>query len=225
MSLILAIDEPKGGTGKTTTVIHLARCLQLQGYRVRLYDSDYKQQSLYKWYLYSGGSESSPYPPVQVIDKRKDYLEIKATADEADISIIDGTSKLEETTVYNVLNCDAIIMPVQHSVADIDGSEKIIDLISQRRDATNGKQPAAYFTISRNIKGTVLSKGVKAAIDKTGIPLFNARISNSVLYMGVLGEGRTVFEMVGASAREKQAEVIKFTDEFKEYFSYAIQPR
>lgn len=221
MGMIIGFEEPKGGTGKSTTIIEIARALQLEGQRVKLYDSDYKQQTLSKWYYYSGDKESSIYPPVKLIDNIKDYERILADRDSADWHLIDGSSKAEDMMIESVITCDGLLMPCQPSGAEVDGSEPLTRFIDQRLRFTKGTQPRAAFLVNRDKKNTYLSRDVESMLDKLGYPVFKARVSDSVLYTMTLSKGLTVFEMPGATAVEKQAEIKKLTREFKEYFSHA----
>lgn len=65
--LVFLINNPKSGTGKSTTAIHLARSLNIAGKLVLLIDSD-PQGSLVDW------ADTKDPPPKQLAGIQHDLL-------------------------------------------------------------------------------------------------------------------------------------------------------
>ena len=99
---IIALINQKGGSGKSTSSVHLAYWLQLkQNYRVLLVDAD-AQRSSSQWVAGMGVEL-----PCQVIQSPDDILEkIPELIKDYDYLVIDGPASLSEETRAILFRCD-----------------------------------------------------------------------------------------------------------------------
>ena len=197
---IISILNQKGGVGKTTLSMHLARALQLQGANVTLVDSD-PQGSARDW-----AAVCDDYPvPVIGIDRPTIGRDLKIITKQ-DFIIIDGAPRSYDIIVSALKASDCVIIPVQPSPVDIWATSDLVDLVKQRIEVTDGKLKAA-FVVSRAIKGTKLGSKVLNTIADYGLPVLKTCITQRVIYPTVADNGTTALdqEPKGEAAEEINA--------------------
>ena len=217
MSNIIAILNPKGGSGKTTLSINLGRALQNKHYRVLLVDTD-PQGTARDWSL--ANQENHPngnFPMVVGIDRPVLEKELPQVRDAFDFVLIDGAAKLQDMTASALKIATGIIIPVQTSLADIWSATDLIELIKARQQVTQGS-PKAAFVVSRQIQNTRLAADVASALAEFEFPIFSSRTSNRVIYMESLSQGSTVLDQEphGAAA----VEISAMADELIQTFNH-----
>ena len=189
MSNIIAILNPKGGAGKTTIALHLARALKEYG-TVLLVDSD-PQGSAIDW-AEQGGGNSFPIVGVDRAGALKST--IKQLANGYEWIVIDGAAKLEEMAAHAVSSADLVIIPIQPSPLDLWACESLVSQIKQRQIITDGV-PTAAFQISRAKKGTNLAKEVRKVVADYDLPLLDGNIYDRTIFAKALSDGITALDM------------------------------
>ncbi|WP_139686262.1 ParA family partition ATPase [Vibrio tasmaniensis] len=189
MSNIIAILNPKGGAGKTTIALHLARALKEYG-TVLLVDSD-PQGSARDW-AEQGGGNSFPIVGVDRAGALKST--IKQLANGYEWIVIDGAAKLEEMAAHAVSSADLVIIPIQPSPLDLWACESLVSQIKQRQIITDGV-PTAAFQISRAKKGTNLAKEVRKVVADYDLPLLDGNIYDRTIFAKALSDGITALDM------------------------------
>lgn len=192
---VITLLNPKGGVGKSTVAINLARGLQLQGHYVLLIDTDIDQTSCSLW------REDSPVDFFTVIQSRPDRIsKALATHPNYDWVIIDGAGKVDLSLVKIIQNSDLVIIPVQPSAFDLWASMTILDTV----DALKGAPPVS-FLISRAKKGTKIKASLIATLIGLDKPILNSTIHEKVDYPESIAEGKTIYERNEAGAAEFNA--------------------
>jgi len=187
--LVCSILNPKGGTGKTTAAIHLARGLQLAGRSVVLLDADIQGSAL-AW-----SSLGALSPALPVLPARHDAIEtrIRNLAPAPDYVILDGAAKLEAQLIAAALKVsDIVVIPVQPSALDIWGCAELVEAVKLRIELVG--RPRGAFLITRQIIGSALASDAQAALEAQGLPVLTARLSQRVAYAEALAAGVTVLE-------------------------------
>jgi len=185
---IISILNPKGGCGKTTLSIQLARSLQILGYSVLLVDSD-PQGSARDWHAVA---EHNPIPLV-ALDRPNNFKTLPGIASGYDFVIIDGAAKLTDLIAAAIKVSDAVLIPVQPSPYDIWAASDLVELILTRQQLTNGT-PRAAFIISRAIRATRLEREVSSALAEYALPVLSSTIIQRQIYPQTSTTGQTVFD-------------------------------
>ena len=195
---VIAVLNQKGGVGKTTIAVHLARAFQLSGNKVLLVDSD-PQGSARDW------AAAKSEQPLTVVGLDRPALVDKDTRRIADVGIvvIDGAPQLKDMTVSAIKAADMVVIPVQPSPYDIWATAELVDLVKQRIEITDGRVQAA-FVVSRVITGTRLGREIFEALDDYGLPILKAQISQRIIYAVSAANGETAMDVEpgGIAARE-----------------------
>jgi chromosome partitioning protein len=189
MANVIAVLNPKGGSGKTTLAIHLARGLHLRQEKVLLVDSDH-QGSARDW---SAARDGSPGFPVVGLDRPTLDKEIKALGQDYGWVILDGAAKLEKMIASAVKAAHLVLIPVQPSPLDVWACDSLVDMIHARREVTDGI-PAAAFVISRAKKGTQLAREVNKVISEYGFPVLHGSVHDRTVFARALSGGSTALD-------------------------------
>ena len=201
MTQVIALINQKGGVGKTTLTLNLARAMQRTGRRVLIVDSD-PQGSARDWFQ---ASQNHGYDMPGVVGVDRPVLEqsIKQLRDAFDVILIDGAAKLQDMTVSALKAADLVLIPVQPSALDIWAAEDLVELIKARRSVTEGR-PQAAFLVSRQIGGTRLAADANAALAALGLPVLHGRTTQRVIYAESISTGASVLDLEpsGAAAHE-----------------------
>lgn len=213
--MIISILNQKGGTGKTTLSVNIAREYKLRGKSSLLVDSD-SQGSALRWHEHSNGDMiDMTCLPVGTIDK--DIIKFKNIYERI---IIDGVPRISSVTIGAIKVSDLILIPVQPSPYDIWATEDLVRHVKDRIEMTNGQTKAA-FIVSRKITGTNISKDIYEQLNEFDIPVFKSSTSQRVAYASTVQVGTTVVESISdSSLKHKEAclEVRSIVDEIEEFY-------
>src|SRR5271156_4554339 len=126
--MIISILNQKGGTGKTTLAVNIAREYTKRNIKTLLVDSD-GQGSTLRWHEESGGELIDlTCLPVTTLDK--DVLKFN---DRYQRIIIDGVPSVSPLTICAIKAADIVLIPVQPSPYDIWATEDLVRLVKQRQ--------------------------------------------------------------------------------------------
>lgn len=206
--MIISILNQKGGTGKTTLAVNMAREYTKRTLKTLLVDSD-SQGSALRWHEHSGGDLIDlTCLPVTTLDK--DVVKFK---DRYERIIIDGIPRVSPLTVCAIKAADVVLIPVQPSRWDIWATEPLVKLVQDRIEITEGKLKAA-FVVSQNIKGTILGREIVSQLKEMGLPVFTNQTYHRQEYAKAVEEGRTVCE----GNTEAMKEIVAITNELEDFY-------
>lgn len=208
--MIVSILAQKGGAGKTTISINLARAMKLMGSKVLLVDSD-EQGSTRDWNTSADGELLN----VIALDRPTIDKDIRVVADGYDWIFIDGSPRLSAMAVSSIKCSDVILIPIQPSPFDLWATEDLVTLIHDRIAMTDGKLKAA-FVISRKIPNTTIGAEVREILEEYKLPVFTSGTTQRVVYATSVAAGSTVVDM-GSSIAQK--EITAMAKELKEFVS------
>lgn len=194
--MIISILNQKGGTGKTTLAVSIAREYTKRDMKTLLVDSD-SQGSAQRWHERSGGDLiDMTCLPMTTLDK--DVLKFTKTYERI---VIDGVPRISPVTIAAIKAADIILIPVQPSPYDIWATEDLVRNVKDRIEMTDGKTKAA-FIVSRKIKNTNIGREIYEHLENLQLPVFDAGTHQRVEYARCVEEGKTVLEYNTEAARE-----------------------
>jgi chromosome partitioning protein len=197
---VIAVLNQKGGVGKTTIAVHLARSYQLSGHEVMLVDSD-PQGSARDW------AAANSVQPLTVVGLDRPTLDrdVKRLGC-GGVVVIDGAPQLKDMAASAVKAADLVVIPVQPSPYDIWATADLVDLVKQRIEITDGRF-RAVFVVSRVIVGTRIGKDIFEILGGYGLPVLRATISQRIIYAVSATNGETAMDVEpgGVAASEVKA--------------------
>ena len=124
----------KGGVGKSTTAIHMATWLTMQGHKTLLIDSD-KQQSASKWaYRRREYHPELMSPQCGASQGKSVRTECADFAKVYDYVIIDTPGKESEELRAAITIASALVIPMKDSSMDFETLNHMSDLISEGKE-------------------------------------------------------------------------------------------
>ena len=226
-ALIIALVNPKGGTGKTTIAIHTAVAAYREGYRTVLVDTD-PQGSVQDWHRLAASEDRyEEIPVVSATDPGTLQRDIEQSMQEKSIQdksiprksiqdvspevvVIDGAARLEGMTGAVLSVADCALIPVQPSGLDLWGTMEAAELVGDH--IRQGLQ-AAYVASRRDVR-TSLSQEVLDVLrsNEAGAPGAAPGAdpldvlegtTHRVAYARALSQGQTVFDTSDTTAQNE----------------------
>lgn len=208
--MIIAILNQKGGVGKTTLAVNIARAYSIQGLNTILVDSDV-QGSAQRWHEHSGG-ELIDMTCLFMTTLNKDIQRYRKSHDRI---IIDGIPRISPLTVCAIMCADIILIPVQPSPYDVWSTQDMVNNVKDRVKITEGKTKAA-FVVSRKIVGSKLGREVEDQLKELDLPVFKNGTCQRVAYATSVEKGLTVLdgEYYGSEACKEIQSVVQEIEGF-----------
>ena len=206
--MILGVLNPKGGTGKSTLATNLAREIARDGREVLLIDTD--PQGTARDWQNRFPEDAEDFPDVIGIDSARALKDsLPRLSRGYDITIIDGSAKMEGLTGAAVRACNLILLPVQPSPADIWGVSDLVDIILARQEVTDGKPLAAFVISKHDSRWTRFGREVDQALSAYGLPVLHARTTVLTDYATAIGAGGSVVDINPSGKAADQIKAIK----------------
>ncbi|WP_221795890.1 division plane positioning ATPase MipZ [Aquisediminimonas sediminicola] len=125
---IICFANEKGGTGKSTTAVHVAVALSTMGYRVAAIDLDHRQRTLVRYLENREASvkrlgQSLPLPRYRVYEdtNAEDFMRVlEEFGADADFVIIDTPGRDDPVTRVAVTRANTLVTPINDSFIDLD---------------------------------------------------------------------------------------------------------
>lgn len=201
MPTIIVVNQ-KGGAGKSTISVHLARWLQRQKKALLVVDADGQRTS-------SIWLESLEYEiPFQVLQDPNELLEqLPKFAETYEWVVVDGPATLSETTRALLLWADLALIPCQPSGVDLASASDTVRLVRQAKAIRGGLPKAAIF-LNKAIKGTRLKDEAFAVLQQVqDVNFLETIVHQRQVIADSFGQGATVFDMSGTPARTARREL------------------
>lgn len=192
---IVAVINQKGGAGKSTIAVHLARWLHKQKETVLVVDAD-AQCSSSKW-LARLDQEIS----CKVIQAPDDLLdELPKLEESYDWVVVDGPAALSETTRAVILAADLALIPCQPTGVDLESASDTVRLVHQAQRIRRGTPKAVMF-VNRAVKGTKLKdEAIEVLRLMPNVVVLSIVIHQRQIIADCYGQNATVFDLSGSTA-------------------------
>ena len=125
---LIVFANEKGGTGKSTTAVHVAVALAAQGRRVAVIDLDTRQKTMVR-YLENRSATARREntdlvtPRFETFDPAKDAAierRLDALAEDAEFIIVDTPGRDDPYAMKAVARADTLVTPINDSFIDLD---------------------------------------------------------------------------------------------------------
>ena len=201
MPTIIVVNQ-KGGAGKSTISVHLARWLQRQKKPVLVVDADGQKTS--SIWIESLEREI----PFQVLQDPNELLEqLPKLAETHEWIVVDGPATLSETTRALLLWADLALIPCQPSGVDLASASDTVRLVRQAKAIRGGLPKAAIF-LNKAIKGTRLKDEAFAVLQQVqDVKFLEAIVHQRQIIADSFGQGATVFDLTGTPAGTARREL------------------
>lgn len=125
---LIVFANEKGGTGKSTTAVHVAVALAAQGRRVAVIDLDTRQRTMVRYLENRAATARKDQaelasPRFEVFDPDKDANilgRIDALAEDAEFVIVDTPGRDDPYAMKAVTRADTLVTPINDSFIDLD---------------------------------------------------------------------------------------------------------
>lgn len=194
---VISFLNPKGGSGKTTSVINIATCIARNN-KVAVVDTD-PQQSLANW----NKAEKANFD-VFTVTSEKDVYTIRKELTDYPYVIIDGAGALSVITAAAVMVSDLVIIPVTPSPLDFSASGAVISVLEAQ---AYNRPVECRFLITRKIEQASMLTVLRESIAATGIAPLRTAITQRQSYIKSVLDGETVFD-TNDSAAKGEVEVL-----------------
>lgn len=194
--LVIALQNPKGGVGKSTLAIHVATAAHQDGIPTHLVDTD-PQQTVLDWHALT----ASGYAPDVSLCTSAPNLQRHVSNLTADLVVIDGAARVQDMTGAVLRIADVVLIPVQPSTLDVWGS---LDLIN----ASTRAQRTAALVMNRYTVRANITEDARDVLAQYGLPVLQG-CAQRVAYPESMQQGETALTYTDPKAR---AEVRALTD-------------
>lgn len=221
---VIAVANPKGGAGKSTTTLLISMDLAARGASVAIIDAD-PNQPILDWKT-KGKSKST----VEVIggireDTIMDHIEHQSQTKSFVLVDLEGTASLMVSRA--IAYSDFVIIPIQASAVDVRQAQKAISAVrneerlAQRSNSSRSiphrvlltRTPAPGAPVS------LLQRELEKEIDGAGINRFRTMLAERQAFKAVFSERLTLEELRTMKVGNwitAQANVRQLTDELVE---------
>lgn len=202
-ALVVAVQNPKGGCGKTTIAVNLARAVQLDGFETTILDTD-TQGSARDWRARSPAAYDGPRVE-RATNAGKLNTIVEQHGDSSDAIVIDGSARLGKHTGAVVAASDILLIPVQPTAMDLWGTVEFMDTVETAVENAP-IQPA--FVASRRDPRTNLSDQIHDALTVYDFPVLEGT-AQRVAYAYAAQDGRTVVDGYDDKAADEIKELLQ----------------
>lgn len=219
MSKIIGIAHTKGGCGKTTLAICLARGIQLAGNSVVIMDADIEGTAS-KWASLAKKSGADP-PMFDVYRLNHKLIQVsllKASQGYAFV-VVDGMAKMDASVLAPIIDAaDLVLVPVKPGSGDLYNVRPILKALTARAATTGGK-PISLYVVMGYTKGTKRSHIIDSELRQFGliegyaIGVLEGRTSHLDAYPEIFDTGMSVLESTTPSGRNAAGEISHLTAE------------
>lgn len=206
---ITAFVNLKGGCGKSTAAVHLARYLLSKKKKVCLVDADAQETSSHWIHKLQ---EDIPRPCVERILDYDELIErLDAIDENFDDVVVDGAGGIADIQRAILVMADLVLVPVRPTSPDLDAAIQTARSIAIAEKARRGDINAKFF-ISCDRK-TKLAGEVRDVLGQQPYPLLGTAIQERAPIADAMGQGVTLFDYTDKQSKAIAAQYRKLFQE------------
>jgi chromosome partitioning protein len=194
---VVTIASLKGGSGKTTLASCLAVHWNLKGLKPLLVDAD-PQRSIMRL-----AERDQALGGVELLEQADKTLwkAIKDVQSGHGMTIIDTPGFDSDITVAALAVADLVLIPVKASPLDVD---RMMDTVKTLMSGVKGWAPTFRCVLTQTVRGSVISRHIRAELEDGGFPLLANDLPNRVAYAesGLFGATPSMTMPGGAAAQD-----------------------
>jgi chromosome partitioning protein len=213
MSLVIAVANQKGGSGKKTIALNLAGayCDDDPSLRVLVIDADSQNSSMRAT---SAGTEPYPFTVVNLAAAGLTLgCEIKRMAENYDQIVVDcPPSVLDKNTEVAIAASDFVLVPTDASASHAWSTVGMLQLVRRKV----GSDATACGVVFNKVNTKTTGYGeVRAAMEEDNpYPILRSTIAQREIYKKAIGIGATVFTVKGQrTAKVAKQEILAVAKE------------
>jgi chromosome partitioning protein len=209
--MIVSFVSQKGGVGKSSLVLATAWELHARGSRVLVADADAQATARTAGEV---AAEMGHSGPVTLAFGRDLARQLPAVAKDFDHVVIDTPGRMAaDTTLAALAVSDVAIVPIGPSPGEVWASAATIAVVQSARESFRPElRGAIVFTRAER---TVLSRRVRAMLERAELPLLEASLSSRVSWRESLLSGQGVAQ--AAPDDPAALEVVRFVSELLQF--------
>lgn len=219
MPIIIGFFNPKGGCGKSSTLINLAGGLTKAGYNVGSVDADPQKT------LVSNDSQSPRGIGFEVLPARPLRnplamlkLPYDIVLEDTPSGVLERTDEVSLFALRSMPMCDAIIIPLQPAPADFRACIPLVQYLMQRKPASQKVGVLINGRKHNKMGNSARDRALEMFQDVSNATVFQTTIGDRTAITEVLGSGQTIFDYVPASHPAAQ-EYFSLTKEVAQWLS------
>lgn len=188
---IFSICNIKGGSGKSTTAIHLVSFLSNHGFKTALVDCD-GQQSLSAWAnSVDSLKELTIFKSTDTDEIEDEIIKLESSYDAV---VVDTAGSSEETMKIVISLSDRVVIPLSPSSLDITSTVATIKQVVRARRRT-AKNISATVFLNKVVKNTTLLKETRELFaDFDDIKFSSVEIPHTQRIIRLTSDKQTAFD-------------------------------
>lgn len=203
MPNVVSLINQKGGAGKSTATVNLARALVRAKRTVLVLDAD-PQASSFQWYVI--GDREIGFEVRRATAKAELAKEINGT--DAQYVLIDSSGRADEHMLAAIALSHVVLVPVVPSAQDAWATKTTFELIKSHQDANDGR-PISAVLYNRVKRTTKVYRAIQDFINERDFMTVDGYLGDRTAYVASFAEGRTVFETTDARAKLEVKHICK----------------
>lgn len=187
---VIVAAQPKGGAGKTTSVVILATELAQRGAAVTIIDAD-RNKPVVGWAALPGCPANVTVIGCLKEDEIIDEIENAAARTPFVFVDLEGTASV--MTSFAISRADLVIIPMQGSQLDAGPGNAAVRQVKQQERAFNLKIPVRILLTRTNPKITAKEMAhIKKGIRDNGLPSFEKQLDERAAFKSIFSYGGTL---------------------------------
>lgn len=178
--LVLGLASLKGGVGKTTSAVHLAAALALEGLTVVLLDGD-RIRTATAW----ASRKTLPFRVVHPTGL--------ARAGSYDALVVDSRGGTDPGELLELAqSSDLLILPSPADLSGLDGIAQTVELLT-----AGGVARERYAALLTRVRPGRRAEEARAGLETLGVPVFASQVRESVAFQDAINGGVLVRDIKG----------------------------